>query len=229
MRIVRPVTFVTSFEDGWIWHIILRESASVGLVINRDQVRGMGKEVQTEYLQETCTKVAILRDLLESAEYIEGSTFFRPDYSYYNEMATGENFYCIGDAGGFVDPIFSQGVQAAFFNAAVAAWAIKSSLANGSRRGHYSKLAGYQMQRYYGFSRLLALGDFGTQGIDSQAVISMMRAMPRNEIELALAAAFTTNRSANLRRMAREAGMTTDLGDDLGRSKLTPIENLQFN
>jgi flavin-dependent dehydrogenase len=227
VRRVKPVTFVSSFEDGWIWHIILRESTSVGLVINRDTVRGMGKEAQTEYLQETCANTAVLRDLLEPAEFIEGSTFFRPDYSYYSEKIAGENFYCIGDAGGFVDPIFSQGVQAAFYNAAVAAWAISSSLSNESRRLRYSQIAERQMQQYYSFSRLLALGDFGAEGVDQKSVMSMMRAMPRNEIELALAAAFTTSRSDNLRRMAREAGLYDDFGDDFGRSKLTLIDHLE--
>jgi hypothetical protein len=83
------------------------------------------------------------------------------------------------------------------------------------------------MQQYYSFSRLLALGDFGAEGVDQKSVMSMMRAMPRNEIELALAAAFTTSRSDNLRRMAREAGLYDDFGDDFGRSKLTLIDHLE--
>lgn len=225
-REVKPVTFVTSFEDGWIWHIILREMTSVGLVINRDNVRGMGKELQLEYLLDTCANTPILCDLLEPAEFIDGSISFRPDYSYYTEQVSGENFYCIGDAGGFVDPIFSQGVQAAFYNAAVAAWAIKVSLAHEDRRSHYSRLAGYQMQKYYSFSRLLALGDFGSEGVDPKAVVSMIRAMPRNEIELALAAALTTNRSENLRRITKEAGLFADFGDDFGRSKLDIVTHI---
>lgn len=58
---VKPVTFVTSFEDGWIWHIILRESTSVGLVINRGQIKGMGREAQEQYLRESVAKVPILQ------------------------------------------------------------------------------------------------------------------------------------------------------------------------
>ncbi|MFZ0544605.1 MAG: NAD(P)/FAD-dependent oxidoreductase [Candidatus Promineifilaceae bacterium] len=226
VRQIKPVTFVTSFEEGWIWHIILRTVTSVGLVINRENVRGMGRDVQTEYFQETCANTPFLRDLLEPAEFIEDSIFFRPDYSYYSEKIAGDNFYCIGDAGGFVDPIFSQGVQAAFYNAAVAAWAIKASLSNESSRNRYSRLAERQMQQYYGFSRLLALGDFGSEGVNEKSVVSMMRVMPRNEIELALAAAFTTSRSDNLRRMARDAGLFDDFGDDFGRSKLKRIDTL---
>ncbi|MCI0398171.1 MAG: tryptophan 7-halogenase [Chloroflexi bacterium] len=225
---VKSVTFITSFEDGWIWHIILRESTSVGLVMNRGKVRGMGKEVQEAYFRETCASVPIIRELLAPATFIEGSLFFRPDYSYYSEKVTGENFYCIGDAGAFVDPIFSQGVVAAMYNAAVSAWAIQSSFAKESRRAFYSKVAENSMLQYYGFSRLLALGDFGSEGVDPALVKAMMRAFRRNELELALAAAMTTSRSGNLHRMAREAGIYEEFGEDFGANKLDVITELNL-
>ncbi|MCO5188461.1 MAG: FAD-dependent oxidoreductase [Anaerolineae bacterium] len=225
---VKPVTFVTSFEDGWIWHIILRESTSVGLVINRGQIKGMGREAQEQYLRESVAKVPILQDLLAPATFIEGSMCFRPDYSYYSQTIVGDNFYCIGDAGAFVDPIFSQGVVAAFYNAATVAWAIKASFENESRRTRYSQLAERQMLQYYGFSRLLALGDFGGEGVDPHLVKSMMRAFPRNELELAMAASMTTNRSHYLQRMIREAGLFDYSGEDFAQGKLEVLTGVTF-
>ncbi|MEW5988108.1 MAG: NAD(P)/FAD-dependent oxidoreductase, partial [Chloroflexota bacterium] len=191
---VKPVTFINSFEDGWIWHIILRETTSVGLVVNRGQLKGMGKQAQERYLRETCGNLPYLGELLAPGEFIEGSMFFRPDYSFYSEKVTGENFYCIGDAGAFVDPVFSQGVQAALFNGTLATWAISSSFKTPHRRLAYSKIAENMMMQYYGFSRLLALGDFGGEGVDPKLVQAMMRYLPTNELELALAAATTTSR-----------------------------------
>jgi flavin-dependent dehydrogenase len=220
------VTFVTSFEDVWIWHIILRVISSLGLVMKRGKVRGMGKVAQVQLLRDTCASVPVLKELLAPATFIEGSMFFRPDYSFYSERVAGENFYCIGDAGAFVDPIFSQGVVAAMYNAALSAWAIQSSMATESRRAFYSKLAENQMLQYYGFSRLLALGDFGAEGVDAALVKNMLRAFPRNELELALAAAMTTNRSGNLQRMIREAGIYDQFGEEFGADKLDVITEL---
>ena len=40
---VKPVTFVTSFEDGWIWHIAMRKLTSVGLVINDEARADIGR------------------------------------------------------------------------------------------------------------------------------------------------------------------------------------------
>lgn len=223
---IKPVTFVCNYNDGWIWHIVLRESTSVGMVVNTRDIKGMGKDAQQAYLQETCASVPYLRDLLAPAEFIEGSMRFRPDYSYYSESVTGDNFYCIGDAGGFVDPIFSQGVQAAFFNAAVSAWAIDASMRNFNRRRAYSKMAEKQIMQYYGFSRLLALGDFGEEGVDPDYVKAMMRTLPENELELTLAAATTTDRSGNLQRMIREAGLLEELGEDFGHDKVAILPTL---
>jgi len=225
---VKPVTFICSFEDGWIWHIILRKNTSVGLVISTDRAKGMGKQAQEAYLRETCARVPIVRELLASATFIEGSIFFRPDYSYYSEKVAGENFYCIGDAGAFVDPIFSQGVQAAFYNAAVSSWAITQSFKNENDRVRYSKRAENMMLKYYGFSRLLALGDFGTEGVKPELVKAMMRFLPTDELELALAAAMTTSRSGNLQRMAREAGLFDEFGEGFGASKLTLLKKLNI-
>lgn len=225
---VKPVTFIRDFQDGWIWHIILRESASVGLVVNRGQMKGKGKQAQEAYLREVCATTPILRELLAPATFIEDSMFFRPDYSYYSETVAGENYYLIGDAGGFVDPIFSQGVQAALYNAAVSSMAITASFQRESRRAVYSKIYENQMLQYYGFARLLALGDFGKAGVNADLVRSMMHMLPTNELELTMAAATTTDRSGNLVRMAREAGMFEKFGEGFGASKLVRVDQLSL-
>jgi flavin-dependent dehydrogenase len=46
---VKPITFVTSYEDGWIWHIAMRKTTSVGLVINTDMARAMDKSQRERY------------------------------------------------------------------------------------------------------------------------------------------------------------------------------------
>jgi flavin-dependent dehydrogenase len=225
---VRPVTFVNSYQDGWVWHIVLRDTTSVGLVMNTNKLKGMGKEAQEKYFRETCAQIPYLKDLLEPATFVEGSMRFRPDYSYYSQKVSGDNFFCIGDAGAFVDPIFSQGVVAALYNAMLCAWAITASMKNERRKSFYGKLFASRLYQYYGFSRLLAHGDFGGEGIDSKLVEDLINSMPLNELELAFAAAATTSRSEYVRKMVREADKLDLLGDVFSSQHINTLEDLKL-
>ncbi|MCX7114249.1 MAG: NAD(P)/FAD-dependent oxidoreductase [Proteobacteria bacterium] len=201
----KPVTFVTSFEDGWIWHIALRKLASVGLVINTDRTRGMDKAKRERFFLETCRRTPYLERLLESAEYVEGCFFERPDYSYYSTRLCGENYTLIGDAASFVDPIYSHGVLNAFYNAAFTALAVKESLQDPARRARHAQMCENRMRQFYGFSRSLALGEFGGDGVDAELVRHFMRSVPPLELELMLAASFMSDRAENFHRLAQAA------------------------
>lgn len=210
-RDIPPVTFVMSYADGWIWHIVLREKTSVGLIIHTDRTKGMNKEQREAFFQQTCKAAPYLNQLLASAEFIEGSLQYRPDYSYYATRICSENYYCIGDAAAFVDPIFSHGVQNAFYNASICTLAIKESLKNPRNRERYSQLCESRMQQFYGFSRALALGDYGCNGVNRELVKPLMKAMPPLELELIYLVSQVTNRSENFSQLAREAGVWTTI------------------
>ncbi len=203
----RPVTFVLSHEDGWLWHIVLRDKTSVGLVIHTEKTQGMKSADREIYFLDTCGRLPYLRELLDSAQYIPDSICYRPDYSYYSTDICGENYYCIGDAGAFVDPIFSHGVQGAFFNAAAASLAIRESLQRKQNRRRYSELCKSRMQQFYGFSRAMALGDFGVNGVDTGLVKNLMKTLSPLEIALVVDAAIMTDRSEFILRMVEEAGV----------------------
>jgi len=224
---IPPVTFVSEFEDGWAWHIILRKNTSVGLVLNTDRLKGMSKKELEEYFISTCYSIPYLKDLLRPATIIENSISFRPDYSYYSDQVCGDHFFCIGDAAAFVDPIFSQGVTTGMYNAALCAWAISASFRNPGRKQFYLELYRSRLLQYYGFSRLLAFGDFGGEGIDPALVKKMVTSFPRNELELSLATSLTTNRSQNLLRMVEEARLLGKYGNAL-EAKLEEIPELKF-
>ena len=211
LKDVPPVTFVMSYEDGWIWHIVLREKTSVGLIVHTDKTKGMNKIQREEFFKQTCKDAPYLNQLLASAEFIEGSLQYRPDYSYYATRICSENYYCIGDAAAFVDPIFSHGVQNAFYNANICTLAIKESLKNHRNRARYSQLCESRMQQFYGFSRALALGDFGCNGVNRDLVKPLMKAMTPLELELIFLVSQVTNRSENFSQLAREAGVWSNL------------------
>ncbi|MCF6250053.1 MAG: FAD-dependent oxidoreductase [Methylococcaceae bacterium] len=223
-----PVTFVMSYEDGWIWHIVLREKTSVGLIVHTERTKGMNKEQRKIFFKQTCAKVPYLSTLLEPACLVEGSLQYRPDYSYYSSQICGENYYCIGDAAAFVDPIFSHGLQNAFYNAAVTALAVKESLKNNKKRARYSQLCESRMQQFYGFSRALSLGDFGCNGVNRTLVKSLMKSRPRLELELILVTAQMTNRSENFIQLAKEAGIWDDFSASAESGWSGNVSELEF-
>jgi flavin-dependent dehydrogenase len=201
-----PVTFVTSYPDGWTWHIPMRDVTSVGLVVDTAVTRGQGRSGQERYFLDRCRTLPYLRELLQEADYIEDSLTFRPDYSYYSDRITGPGFVCAGDAASFVDPIFSQGVVFAMYSGCLSAWAARAVLEVPRREAFYRAIYQERTLQFYGFARLLAFGDFGGEGVDPEAVRQMVLSMPRHELELSLTASTMTNRSENLRRILMDAG-----------------------
>lgn len=129
-----PVTYVSSMDEtgehGWSWHIPLRDSTSVGLVIplsNFKEVKRAEGSWETYFL-ERCRELPVTSQLLEEAEFVEGSIGVINDYSYRSSQLAGRGFYLIGDAAAFVDPIFSIGIVLGMYSAYAAAWAIHQSL-----------------------------------------------------------------------------------------------------
>ncbi|MFI5204952.1 MAG: NAD(P)/FAD-dependent oxidoreductase, partial [Flavobacteriales bacterium] len=57
------------------------------------------------------------------------------DYSYYSEQKYGKNYVMIGDAGAFLDPIFSSGIYVALETASRTARAVHTQLTKGEEAG----------------------------------------------------------------------------------------------
>ena len=79
------------------------------------------------------------------------------------------------------------------------------------------------MRQHYGFSRSLALGDYGGDGVDPELVIDLMKSMPLVELEMMLVASDISNRSTNFLEMAKQAGIyESDFVDGVmaGKSKI---------
>lgn len=207
LETIKPVTFVTSYKSGWLWHIILREKTSVGLIIPVGQFKSINPNQREAYFKQACEDIPSIAKLLNNAQFIDESLQFRPNYSYFCENTCGENYYCIGDAAAFADPIFSHGVQNAFYNAAVVCMAIKASLKQKKNRQRYSHLCETRMQQFYGFSRALALGDYGIHGVNRDLVKALIKTLPPLELELLRVASEMTNRSDNFHQLACEAGV----------------------
>jgi flavin-dependent dehydrogenase len=113
-------TVIVRLAEGWFWLIPLdEERTSVGLVTTIDAFKAAGLS-PAEYFDRVVAAAPVLRELLAGA----GPTMpfhVTADYSYYRRDLAAGRLILTGDAGGFLDPIFSSGVYVATYSAKLAA------------------------------------------------------------------------------------------------------------
>jgi flavin-dependent dehydrogenase len=198
-----PMTFVSRLADwGWVWHIPLREMTSVGINVPIDHYRrDVARHASIEdYFLETCANTKHLRDLLSAARLTNGSVRVLRDYSYLPDSVAGPGYFVVGDAAGFVDPIFSIGVVMALYSGYLAAWAIDRSLRSAAHAETSRRLFAREMRGRYELARAMALP--GVEAEESGAARSYFDFFSQAEKELMWAAASMTTRSAHLVRTA---------------------------
>jgi flavin-dependent dehydrogenase len=126
-------TLIVVLRDAWFWLIpVSADTMSVGLVVDRDHLRGCGLTPE-ELLEKTIAGAPYLAERMNDAERVT-QVYVRRDFSFSMRHMTGKNFALIGDAAGFIDPIFSTGVFMAMKSADMAADAVEQRLRRGSTR-----------------------------------------------------------------------------------------------
>lgn len=96
---------VVIVEDGWIWLIPLRGGRlSCGVVTRR---KGVGPEL----LDAAIAASPMIQGLTRGATRTEARIL--GNFSYRNDDSHGARWTCVGDAGMFLDPVFSSGVSLA--------------------------------------------------------------------------------------------------------------------
>ena len=145
-------TVIVVLQDAWFWMIpVNRDLMSIGLVVDRDHVRSCGLEPE-QLLDRTIAQTPFLAERMRDAERLT-QVFARRDFSYMMKKIAGANYALIGDAAGFLDPIFSTGVFIAMKSADIAATAVESRL----RTGGIKLLKAYErdmiraMDKYFQF------------------------------------------------------------------------------
>lgn len=124
---------VVVLRDAWFWMIpITAEIMSVGLVATHEHVKSCGLRPE-ELLERTIRDTPYVANRMKDAERVS-EVRSRKDFSYAMERIVGENFACVGDAAGFLDPIFSTGVYMAMKSAGIVADGIEARLRNGDMR-----------------------------------------------------------------------------------------------
>ena len=120
----------TPNRQGWWWYIPQHDNTmSVGVVAPFDYLfKGRGSHEQI-YAEELAATPAVQRRL-EGARRATGY-FATKDYSYRSREVAGDGWVLVGDAFGFLDPLYSSGVLLALKSGELAADAIAEGLAKG--------------------------------------------------------------------------------------------------
>ncbi|HEX9940959.1 MAG TPA: NAD(P)/FAD-dependent oxidoreductase [Thermoanaerobaculia bacterium] len=116
--------------DTWVWQIPITDRiTSIGVVTQRKHFAGTKEDRKAFFWQCMSTRPELHEKLCKARQV-------RPfqeegDYSYSMKRLSGDGFLLVGDAGRFVDPIFSSGVSIALNSARLASKAILGALASG--------------------------------------------------------------------------------------------------
>jgi flavin-dependent dehydrogenase len=107
---------IYSHDNGWAWMIPLRDGVfSVGIVADPWLLKSR-RESPADFLMKILNEIPGARERMAGAGII-GNLHATGNYSYLCKGLTGPRWMMAGDAGAFVDPIFSTGVYLAMRSA----------------------------------------------------------------------------------------------------------------
>lgn len=143
-------TVIVILRNAWFWLIpINAEVMSVGLVVDREHFLRCGLDPQA-LLERTIAASPWVAEQMKNAERVT-QIRARKDFSFRMDSLAGSNYALVGDAAGFLDPIFSTGVFMAMKSADMAAGAVVERLRGGSMRG----LRRYEREMQTGLDKYL--------------------------------------------------------------------------
>ena len=143
------IVIQTTDKKGWFWYIPLHNNiVSVGVVAPFDYLfKGRGSYPET--YEEEVAKCPSVTSRVASARRVTGH-FATKDYSYRSKQVSGDGWVLVGDAFGFLDPLYSSGVLLALKSGQLAADAICEGLAQGRHIGGATRTVGPGLQRRRG-------------------------------------------------------------------------------
>ncbi len=124
----------TASKNGWFWYIPLHNNIiSVGVVAPFDYLfknRVSAVNFAQTY-QEELDGCRAVKERVATGRRVTGY-FATKDYSYRSKQVAGDGWVLVGDAWGFLDPLYSSGVLLALRSGEMAADAIVEGLAEGN-------------------------------------------------------------------------------------------------
>lgn len=121
---------IVSHEHGWIWYIPMEPGVvSVGVVTSDKRHREVAAADPEKYHREVLAKTPETARWLEGAELVEfhnapRKVMVESDFNYFHDRLHGPGYALVGDAAGFLDPLFTFGVFLSLTGARLLAYAI---------------------------------------------------------------------------------------------------------
>lgn len=113
---------------GWCWRIPLPGRTSIGLVVNAEHLARFGPNIEDQF-HGTLREEPLLARWSEGAERVTPVVKYT-NYQQRSHRGHGENWATVGDAFGFIDPVFSSGLLIGFQGALE----LSKALLDGSER-----------------------------------------------------------------------------------------------
>jgi flavin-dependent dehydrogenase len=126
------IVMQTQGKTGWFWYIPLHDDiVSVGVVAPFDYLfKGRdSKDLETIYHEEVGRCLGV-QPRIATAERVAPFRAAK-EYSYRSRQVAGDGWVMVGDAFGFLDPLYSSGILLALVSGAQAADAIADGLSKG--------------------------------------------------------------------------------------------------
>lgn len=131
-------TLIVRLENKWFWIIpITQTKISVGCVMDQEEFAKV-KQSPGELFATICESSSEMRARMKDAKAVNALQT-TSDFSYFNRRFVGPRLARVGDAAGFLDPIFSTGVYLAMYSGKLAAQVVSESLAAGDDGRHRLK------------------------------------------------------------------------------------------
>jgi flavin-dependent dehydrogenase len=142
---------IVRLANKWFWLIPLSGTkVSIGCVMDQGEF-AQAKEAPTEVFNRLWQSSTVMRQRMKQARLVNAIQT-TSDFSYYNRRLASPRLLRVGDAAGFMDPIFSAGVYLAMNSGKLAAQLVLDSLDAGDDGA--PRLQGYEKRvsramRYY--------------------------------------------------------------------------------
>jgi flavin-dependent dehydrogenase len=150
------IRLIARSDAGWFWLIpISKELTSVGVVLPKALYRILANGSLEETLNRTISDTPIVAKLMRNARR-EWPVRVEKDFSYSASRYAGDRWILAGDAGSFLDPVFSTGVSIAMESGIEAATELHRGLMrNDFSASSFAAFSRRQRKRFETFRRFV--------------------------------------------------------------------------
>jgi flavin-dependent dehydrogenase len=150
------IRLIARSDAGWFWLIpISKELTSVGVVLPKALYRRLANGSPEETLIRTISDTPIVAELMRKARR-EWPVRVEKDFSYSASAYAGNRWILAGDAGSFLDPVFSTGVSIAMESGIEAAAELHRALiGNDFSASSFAAFSRRQRRRFETFRRFV--------------------------------------------------------------------------